>query len=167
MKPIRIIRAMTLALLLPALLLGQEPLSPTTTAALASTGPLSTTTVQIDGLNCTTASGFNSFHAVTWSVGVTDLAVSKLFDECSPALFGDVALGARINTVLLTEKNSQGVPQMSVKLEKVLASTYQLVGNQSDASPVEQLSFAYGRITIKNLVTGVSFCYDRQSRTRC
>jgi type VI protein secretion system component Hcp len=167
MKPISVTRAMTLALLLPTLLLGQEPLSRSTVPPLAATSPLSSTTIQIDGLNCTTSSGFNQFHAIAWSAGVTDLAISKLFDECSPALFGNAMLSTHIPKLLLTEKNSQGIPQMAIKLQNVVTSTYQLVGDQSTATPIEQLSFAYERITITNLITGVFFCFDKQTRARC
>jgi type VI protein secretion system component Hcp len=72
-----------------------------------------------------------------------------------------------LHKLLLTEKSSQGTPQMSITLENWFISTYQLVGDQSTASPTEQLSFTYERITIQNLVTGVSFCYDRIKRMKC
>ena len=168
MKPIRVTRIMTLALLLPTLLLGQEPLSPATMAPLASAGPLSSTTVQIKGLGCKTAAGTDSFQVVSWSVNVTDLAVNKLFDECSPPLFGEVVIGTKPSIeLMLTEKNSQNVPQMSIHLQFTQASTYQLVGSESNATPIEQLSFSYGRITITNLVTRTSFCYDKRTHTTC
>jgi len=168
MKPIRVTRIMTLALLLPTLLLGQEPLSPATMAPLASTGPLSSSTVLIKNLGCKTAAGTDSFQVVSWSVNITDLAVNKLFDGCSPPLFGEVVAPGKLPIeLMLTEKNFQNAPQMSIHLEFTQASTYQLVGSESNAAPIEQLSFSYGKITITNLVTGASFCYDRRSHTKC
>lgn len=165
MKTISVIRGMTLALLLPTLLQGQNPLSS------ATAPPPSFTTVQITGLVGCPAAGF---QAVTWSTGdnattVSEtLAVSKLFDTCSVPLFELVVLGKPISALLLTEHNGQtGTPLMSLKLEKAVAINYQLVGDQSTASPSEQLTFDYARITITDLINGVHFCYDKTQRKMC
>jgi len=173
MKSISVFRAITLALLLPALLAGPIPLFASTTV------PVSVITVQITGLACTTSLGSGQFHAVAWSTGATEsaagaasfseLSISKAFDECSPALFGLVVLGTPITNLVLTE-HSAGFPPtpiMAITLEKARAVSDQLVGDQSTATPTEQLTVAFGRILIQNLVNGARFCYDAALRMKC
>lgn len=173
MKSISLFRAITLTLLLPALLVGPIPLYASTTV------PVSVITVQITGLACTTSLGAGQFNAAAWSwgastgaTGVTtfgDLSISKTFDDCSPALFGLVVVGTPITTLVLTE-HSAGVPPtplMQITLSTVRAASYQLVGDQSTASPTEQLMFVFGKITIQNLVNGARFCYDVVKRVKC
>jgi type VI protein secretion system component Hcp len=131
--------------------------------------------LKIQGLSCSTPLGSGTFRVLSWSTGASNtgvaslsaLAVTKLFDECSPALFGAVLRSQHFPTAQLTETDVKGVPSMTIQLADVVATNYQLVGDQASAAPAEKLSFAFARITITDVSTGATFCWDTRLRTPC
>jgi hypothetical protein len=156
---------MTSVLLVPTLLPGHKPLA--TTAA-----PCRRTTVQITGLVLLE-------HIRFWCIFSSPLvhrrhrhyqernSYSKRFDECSPPLFALVLLGTTITSLTLTERSPQAIALMLIKLGKAHAASYQLNGDQSTPSPIEQISFDYENITFENPGNGVKFCYDKALRVKC
>lgn len=147
-----------------------------------------TITVQAAGLQCSTQAGTGTFSVSTWSVGASNTAQStgasgaearagratlgpvnlvKGFDECSPALFGALATGTRIQSVTLTDRdpNVSTRPAVTIQLQDVLIS--QFVVSDSGAGPTEAVSLTYGRITITNTTNGSKFCWDTGASNKC
>lgn len=159
-------------------------------AALAQTGqtpppapPEDTPSISIhaEGLSCSTPAGTGTFDATSWSMGaqnnttatatgsgagkvsVQDLRFFKSFDGCSPALFLAVASGLHLPRVTLTHAVATGDTKqtlMTVKLEDVVVSSYQLGGTPAAAEPGEQITLSFSKITITNSKNGVSTGWD-------
>jgi type VI secretion system secreted protein Hcp len=145
----------------------------------------SSITIKVGGLTCTTAEGSGTFSATTYSFGATQptsvgsasggagtgkasilpLNVTKLFDECSPALFGGVVTGKHFATVDLTQDDGKGHMFLTIHLEEVLISSYQIGGSQSSDSPRESVQFDFQKICIAEPGNGSKLCYDRTSNT--
>jgi len=140
----------------------------------------STITVTVDGLSCTTPAGTGMFSALSWGFGATlpvtsstgsgaassgkatlsDVAISKRTDSCSPLLFGDVALGRHIKKVTILQQDGNKDDVFQLTLEEVIISSYQLSGDEGHEVPTEQISLNYAKITIKDMITGTTFGWN-------
>ena len=139
----------------------------------------STITVTVDGLSCTTPAGTGMFSALSWGFGATlpitsstgsgvssgkaslsDVAIAKRTDSCSPLLFGDVALGRHIKKVTILQQDGNKDDVFQLTLEEVIIASYQLSGDESHEVPTEQISLNYTKITIKDMVTGTTFGWN-------
>jgi type VI protein secretion system component Hcp len=139
----------------------------------------STITVSVDGLTCTTQAGTGMFNALSWGFGATlpiasatgsaistgkasvsDVAVSKRTDSCSPVLFGDVVLGRHIKKVTILQQDGNKDDVFQLTLEDVIISGYQLSGDETHEVPTEQLTLNFGKITIKDMITGTTFGWN-------
>lgn len=142
--------------------------------------------VQSTGLQCSTQAGSGSFAVASWSVGASNVALTttgasgretvgkaqmgpvnlvRSFDECSPALFGVLASGMRLQTVTLNDRDAAGRPNIIVQLQNAYVSQYTV--SDGGTSPVESLSLTYDRITITNTANGTKFCWDLTSLRSC
>lgn len=146
----------------------------------AQNGRHSTITVSVDGIGCTTPAGTGMFPAFSWGFGaslpvtnntggggsqtgkanLSDVAVSKRTDSCSPLLFGDVVRGTPIKKVTILQQDGNKDDVFQLTLEGVTISSYQLSGDASHEVPTETLSFSYTKITITDMVTGTKFGWD-------
>lgn len=148
-------------------------------------GPRSTITVSIAGLACTTAAGTGAFAARSWSWGASNtssssgggsgggagradfqnLAVTKAFDGCSPALLGGVATGRHFATLTLTQADAAGAVVARVELRDVFVAAWTVGGTTRDSSPDESVSFSFDRVQITS--GGSTFCYDLRLARNC
>ena len=142
--------------------------------------PKASITVNLNGLSCQTTAGTNAFSVLAWSWGasnpvtigtggggsgagkasVSDLSVTKMFDQCSPALFGGVVTGKHFNTLTLTQDDSNGNVVLTVTLSDVLVSSWQMSGSVNEAFPTESVSFAFAKVCIAETGGGGKFCFD-------
>lgn len=141
-------------------------------------------TVTLDGLACTTPAGTNTFPAQSWSFGasntgtiggggggagranVQDLSLLKMFDACSPALFGGVVTGKHFSKLTLVHSDGKE-PLMTVTLSDVLITSYQLGGSQGSSVPTESISVNFAKISIADSDSGTGFCYDLAENKKC
>ena len=148
--------------------------------------PLTLITVSVNGLSCQTAAGSGTFSVLSWSWGasnsgslntgsgagagranVQDLAVTKRFDECSPALFGAVVNGKIYNTVTLTQADTNGITTATVTMTNVLVSSWSVGGSVGDAQPSESVTFNFQKVCLLEVAGGGKVCWDAaQSRTQ-
>jgi type VI secretion system secreted protein Hcp len=81
----------------------------------------------------------------------SDFSVVHVLDKASPKLALACAKGEHIKTVTLTLNRATGSkePYMEYKLEDVLVSSVRVGGSSSssEALPLEEVSFNYGKIT--------------------
>jgi len=163
----RIVVLISLAMLLAITSAGQDP-------------PTLPIVVKVSGLACSNGVfGAGSFPVEAWNFGATftpstgggggktmvqNLLVEKLFDDCSPALFGATVNGRGFSSLTLTqsEKDKEGreVALLTVTLDHVLLVSYQISGAQTSAKVTESLSFSFERICIKGANSGAEVCYD-------
>jgi type VI protein secretion system component Hcp len=145
----------------------------------------STITITAAGLSCTTALGTGIFSATAYSFGATNplststggggggtgkatimpLSVTKLFDECSPALFGAVATGQRIKTVDLTQNDNKGKPVLTINLQDAAITSYQIGGSEASDSPRETILIDFAKICVANPSNSSKACFDRTTNT--
>jgi type VI protein secretion system component Hcp len=93
------------------------------------------------------------------------LSATKLFDECSPALFGAVVAGKRFASVDLTQNDGKGNAILRINLKNAAISSYQIGGSQSNDSPRESIQIDFQKICISEPSTSTSVCYDRGTNT--
>jgi type VI protein secretion system component Hcp len=137
------------------------------------------------GLACTTALGTDTFSATTYSFGATQdtsttstgtgsgtgkstvmpLNATKLFDECSPSLFGAVVTGKHFASVDLTQNDGKGHTILTINLQNALISSYQIGGSQSSDSPRESIQIDFQKICISEPSNGSKLCFDRTTNT--
>jgi len=145
----------------------------------------SSISVKVAGLTCTTSLGSGTFSAMSYAFGATQdssvgssgggagagkatimpLNVTKLFDECSPALFGAVITGKHFATVDLTQQDGKGHAIVTISLQDALISSYQIGGSQASDSPRESIQFDFKKICISEPGGGNKFCFDRSTNT--
>jgi type VI secretion system secreted protein Hcp len=145
----------------------------------------SSITIKVGGLTCTTSEGSGTFSATAYSFGATQptsigsatggagtgkasimpLNVTKLFDECSPSLFGAVVTPKHFATVDLFQDDGKGHTFLTIHLEDVLISSYQIGGSQSSDSPRESIQFDFQKICVAEPGNGSKLCYDHSTNT--
>jgi len=140
----------------------------------------SSISIKVTNLACTTAQGSGTFSATAYSFGATldssstsgggggagkatimPLNATKLFDECSPALFGAVVTGKRFPSVDLTQTDSKGNAILTINLTDAVINSYQIGGSQTNDSPQESIQIDFRKICISQPSTGNKFCFDR------
>jgi type VI secretion system secreted protein Hcp len=141
----------------------------------------SSITIKIAGLGCTTAAGSNTFNVSSYSFGATQsvstgtagggggagkatimpLSATKQFDECSPALFGNVVTGEHVPTVDLVHQDDKGNTILTITLTDALITSYQIGGAQSQDNPQENISIDFRKICISETNSGNRLCFDR------
>jgi type VI protein secretion system component Hcp len=104
--------------------------------------------------------GMSTGGASAWKANLSSLNVTKRADSCSPVLFGDVVSDRLLKTVTLVQQDSAKDDVFTVTLTKVLVSSYQLGGDQSNEIPTEQISFAFAKICVSDTQSGTKFCWD-------
>lgn len=153
-------------------------------ARLAAAPKVAPISVALPGLNCTTPSGADAFEATSWTWGaeaaydpvggggagkstLSTLAVTRLTDGCSPALFGAVMQGMHYKTLTLTQLDSNGVVSSTVQLEDVVVTAFKLGGTTAVAAQ-ESLQFTpAGRFAFTDAATGARFCWDVARNVKC
>src|SRR5262249_30876975 len=137
-------------------------------------------TINIADLGCTTSEGSGTFGATAFSFGasqatglaagggggegkstVTPLSASKLFDECSPALFGAVVTGKQFPSVDLTQEDGKGHTILTIHLEKALITSYQIGGSQVSDTPRESIQIDFQKICVSEPSSNSKLCYER------
>jgi type VI secretion system secreted protein Hcp len=141
-------------------------------------------TITAVGLNCTTSLGTGIFSATSYSFGATNtiststgggggtgkatvmpLSVTKLFDECSPALFGAVVSGQSFKTVDLTQNDNKGNPILTINLQNAAITSYQIGGSEANDSPRETIQIDFEKICIANPSTSSKACFNRATNS--
>jgi len=168
MKKIAILTVMLVLLAISSV--GQSLVAPPSTA----TPSIIVTT----GLNCSTTLGRGTIAAESWSFSSTlsvtigtggganrpnvkDLFIQKSFDNCSPALFGQLVQGKSLKTVTLTQSDRSSKDSvLTVTLTNAFVSSYQIAGGPTSDTPVESVGFSFEKICIKSSDNGASMCYD-------
>ena len=141
-------------------------------------------TISGPGFNCSTTLGRGTLAAESWSFSSTlsiitetgtgtgirskanikDLFIQKNFDNCSPALFAQLAQRKALNTVTLTQADKSSEDRRNtlliVTLTNVFVSSYQIAGGPTSDTPVESVGFSFDKICIKSTDNGASMCYD-------
>ena len=141
----------------------------------------SSISVKVAGLTCTASLGSGAFSAITYAFGATQnasitsasggsgagkatvmpLNLTKLFDECSPALFGALVTGNHFATVDLTQEDGKGHAILTINLQDALISSYQIGGSQASDSPRESIQIDFRKICISEPSGGNKLCFDR------
>jgi len=121
----------------------------------------------IPGLRCSTTGVANGFTVLLWKnrrrspaitpgrtarVALSDLTVTKSFDECSPTLFDAVTTGGLLNKVTLTQSVG-GVPKMTVVLMDALVSAYDCQVRLEPPVPRKQSVSAIRRLRLRTWST--------------
>jgi type VI protein secretion system component Hcp len=141
--------------------------------------PNTTITVTVNNLGCSTSVGTNAFAATAFTFGasnsgttstgggagagkanISDLNVSKAFNECSPAIFGAVVTGKHFPSVKLVHADANGNPVLTIELQEVLVSSYQIGGSAGPDVPIENVSFNFAKVCITDSATNTKLCYD-------
>ena len=151
-------------------------------AAQGNTGkgtskPVSTITLALGGLQCTTPVGTDAFRVQAWSWGASnpvvlggggggagkaslaDLNIVKAFDACSPALFGGVVTGKAFPSLTLTQSNSDGTAT-TLSLTDVRITGWQASGSTASEAATESVSFAFAKVCLADGASGARFCFD-------
>ncbi len=153
-------------------------------AQSTTTKPESKLSTSIDGLACSTPSGPGTFSVQAWSFGasntvsstggsgggagkasITDFNVTKLFDACSPALFGSVVTGKHYKSLTFTQGQPKDGDTLIAVLSDVIVTGYQIGGSQASENPTESLSFGFSKICITEASSGNKLCYDATAAT--
>jgi len=83
-------------------------------------------------------------------VSMSDLTITKRVDKSSPKLLGFNVTGKHAKYAVLTASKSTGgkTPDdfLTIKLEEVYVSSYQIGGSHGEDTGIENLSLAYGKI---------------------
>jgi len=75
-------------------------------------------------------------------------------------------MGQNANTATLTQLNG-GTPVMTVQMKSVTVTNYNLDGSSAGSSPTEMMNFGFSQITITDVLTGSSVCWDIPSARAC
>ena len=164
------------SLLLAAVGFAQGP--PITVPSQKIVSPRSQITMNIGGINCTTAAGTNQFAVQSWSWGasnpvtiggggagsgkasVSSLNVMKKFDACSPKLFQSVVAGSHFDAATLTQQDLDGNVLLTVNLTNVFVESWQLSSSNMDAAPTESISFAFEKVCVNEPSSSTKVCYN-------
>jgi type VI secretion system Hcp family effector len=99
-----------------------------------------------------------------------DLMIHKRFDVSSPALFLAVVMGHRFPTAILTflqgSNNNKLTKVFTMTLSDVLVTKFGTDATEPHvlAGP-EQVNLSYGKIILRDEVTGASAGFDRETNT--
>src|SRR5687768_1634472 len=134
--------------------------------------------VSVGNLGCSTALGSDTFAVQAWSwgasnpvdlsagggggsgkVSVSDLAVQKAFDACSPALFGAVATAKAFQNLSLAASNKDGTTT-TLALSDVRVSSWQVGGSSASDAATESVTFTFSKVCLTDGSSGAKFCYD-------
>ncbi len=145
----------------------------------------SSISIKVANVDCATSLGSGTFSAITYAFGATNpstvstgtgggagkatimpLNVTKLFDECSPALFGAVVTGQHFSAVDLTQEDSKGHVILTINLKDAQITSYQIGGSQSSDSPHESIQIDFAQICIRDTSNGNKFCFDRTTNSK-
>ena len=140
-------------------------------------------TAVVDGLNCSTPAGQGTFSVLSWSFGasnpvviggggggagkvsISDFNIQKLFDACSPALFGAVISGKHYKTLTFSQSQPKDGDTMVAVLSDVIVTSYQIGGSENTEYPTESMSFAFSKVCITETSSGNKLCYDATKGT--
>jgi type VI secretion system secreted protein Hcp len=170
----RISRIVTVTLIVLALTLS------TSTVSYAKQEPPSTSiAVSVNGLSCATPAGTGAFSVGAFSFGATqtgttsggggggagkasvsELRVTKEFNECSPALFGGVVTGRHFPSARLVHSDANGNPVLTIDLTDVFISGFEISGAAGPNVPAESVSFGFRKVCITEAGTNTKLCYD-------
>jgi type VI secretion system secreted protein Hcp len=141
--------------------------------------PNTSITVTVNQLNCSTGGGAGTFAVSAFSFGasntgttsgggggagkanISDLNVSKAFNECSPAIFGGIVTGKHFPSVKLVHADANGNPVLTIELQDVLISSYSIGGTAGPDVPIENVSFNFVKICITDSATNTKLCWDQ------
>ncbi len=136
-------------------------------AQFGATGVVSTTTVKVDGITCTTPLGANIFAVNSWKwemqqlssgasstggrvgagrVVASDVSLTKSFDACSTALALASARGVHLRRVDITQYDKNSNILISVRLDDVSISSYKANATATQANPGEELTLHFRTI---------------------
>jgi type VI protein secretion system component Hcp len=162
---------------LPAVIVAQQA-APLQSSPSPNKSILSSISISVPGLNCTTPAGTGNFAVQSYSwgasnpvtfggtgssagkVSISSLNVTKAADACSPVLFDSVARGAFFKLLTLTQRNTDGEAISVVALENVLVESWQVSGSTGQAGATESVSFAAQKFCVTDVPSGNKFCYD-------
>ena len=163
---------------LPAVIIAQQG-PPIQSSASPNKSPiLSSISISIPGLNCTTPAGTGNFAVLSYSWGasnpvtfggtgpatgkasISSLNVMKQADACSPVLFDSVARGAFFKLLTLTQRNTDGEAVSVVALENVVVESWQVSASTGQASATESVAFAAQKFCVTDVPSGNKFGYD-------
>jgi type VI protein secretion system component Hcp len=155
-------------------------------ASLPAQTVKSTATIQSPNLGCTTSLGSGTFTTLSWLLGGTNninaivgsgtqykatlqnLSLTKLFDECSGALFKSVMTGSHMGAVTLTQHDATtNASVIRIDLQDAVVASYELAGSTASSQHSEQVSLTYSKITITHVPSGARFCWDARSSAGC
>jgi len=133
--------------------------------------------VSVGNLGCSTALGSDTFAVQAWSwgasnpvdlsggggsagrVSLSDLAIQKAFDACSPALFGAVATGKAFANLTLAASNKDGTTT-TLALSDVRVSSWQAGGSSASDAATESVTFTFSKVCLTDGSSAAKFCYD-------
>jgi type VI protein secretion system component Hcp len=139
--------------------------------------PPATIIVAVDGLSCTTALGAGTFAAYSWSWGaanettstgggggvgratVADLTIKKVFDACSPILFGAVVDGRHFRSLTLTQRDGAGVVVATLEMSEVFIASWNVGSSVRDAAPTETVAVEATNVCLTS-AGSPRVCYD-------
>lgn len=140
--------------------------------------PQSAINITVPGLGCT-AAGTNMFQAQAWSWGaaapattggtggsvgkatISDLIIDKSLDGCSPSLFGALVTGKHFATLTLVQQDMDKNVLLTITLNEVLVTSWQISGSAQSEKPSEQLGFNFLKVCVEEPSTGSKLCYDQ------
>jgi type VI secretion system secreted protein Hcp len=139
---------------------------------------VTTLNATVAGLGCNTSKGANQFSVLSFSwgasnpttvkaggmsagkVSVSSFNVMKLFDSCSPALFGGVVSGKTLPTLTMVQLDQKNVVLMTVTLSQVFVESIQWSASEGGPQTTESVSFAFAKACIQDMPSGSKVCYD-------
>jgi type VI protein secretion system component Hcp len=92
------------------------------------------------------------------------LTIKKGFDACSPLLFGEVTTGKHLNTLNLSQTDTNGNVVATVQLTDVLVSSWTIGSTIKDATPDEVVAFTFDKVCLANSGSN-RVCFDLKTNT--
>jgi type VI secretion system secreted protein Hcp len=99
-----------------------------------------------------TASAHFAEGSGTGKCDISDLTITKYVDKSSPLLFAHSASGKHIATGVLTLKKAGGdeaITYLSIDMEDVIVSAYNVGGTPSDDRIVETVTLNFGKVHLE------------------
>lgn len=156
-------------------------------AQFTAAGVVSTTSVTTSPVSsCSTALGSGTFGVSSWNwgeqnstslssatgglsagkVSMNTLTVTKSFDTCSAQIAQAAASGQHLASVTLKQFDKNSNLLITVLIETVVVSSYQIGGSQGSTAPTETVSYGFSKITITS-PSNTRFCWDNTQNKTC
>jgi type VI protein secretion system component Hcp len=90
-----------------------------------------------------------------------DLTLTRIFDSCSPRVLLIAATQQHVRRVIITELDKSSQPVLTILLDDVVVTSFQLDDTEAGSIAMEKFSLGYEKMTVTDLASNETVVISR------